>query len=72
MPLYASSSATPEGSQLSDENNGSGLFSSTLLFLILIVAAGIFVYKLRQKKMKEKNDEKGFNEDQIEEREKDE
>lgn len=72
MPLYASSSSTPEGSQLSDENNGSGLFSSTLLFLILIVGAGIFVYKLRQKKMKEKNAEKGFNEDQIEEREKEE
>ena len=66
MPLYASPSTTPEGSKLSDENNGSGLFSSKLLFLILVGAAGVFVYKKRQKKMKERNDEgTGIGEEQM-------
>ena len=66
--LYALPSTTPEGSKLSDENNGSGLFSSKLLFLILVVAAGVFVYKKRQKKMKERNDEGvGIGEEQMQE-----
>jgi len=66
--LYALPSTTPEGSKLPDENNGSGLFSSKLLFLILVVAAGVFVYKKRQKKMKERNDEGvGIGEEQMQE-----
>lgn len=73
MPLYASPSDPKTGSKLSsEENNGSSLVSYKLLFLILIGAAGIFLYKKYQKKLKEKNDEKGIGEEKMEEKKTDE
>jgi len=69
LPLYASPSSSQVGSKLPEENNGSSLVSSKLVLLILVGAAGLFVYKRHQKKMKERNAEsKGIGEEQIEEK----
>ena len=68
MPLYASPSDMPADTKLPEENNESSLLSSKLWILILVGAAGLFVYKKRQKKMKERDAErKETGEKQMEE-----
>jgi hypothetical protein len=59
MPLYASPSDLTADTKLPEENNESSLESSLLspklLILIVVCAAGLFVYKKHQKKMKERD-----------------
>lgn len=71
MPLYASPSATEAGSKLPEEDNGSSVFPS-IIIVFLLGAVGFLLYKQHQKKMKERNAEKGPYEEQIEERKTDE
>ncbi|WP_269850863.1 hypothetical protein [Methanosarcina horonobensis] len=53
---------------MSEESSGSSLFSYKLIVLILLGAAGIFIYRIRQKKIKEKNAEGNLtDENQMEE-----
>jgi len=55
--LYASPSTLQVGSKLPEESSGSSLFSYKLGLLLLLGAAGLFVYKKHQKKLKEKDTE---------------
>lgn len=71
IPLYASPSATEVGSKLPEEDNGSSVFPS-IIIVFLLGAVGFLLYKQHQKKMKERNAEKGPYEEQIEERKTDE
>lgn len=60
LSLYASPSTIPVGSKPQESSGsslGSSSFSYKLLLLVLLGAAGIFVYKKYQKKIKEKNTE---------------
>ncbi|WP_239450953.1 COG1361 S-layer family protein [Methanosarcina horonobensis] len=67
LSLYASSTL-PVSSKMSEESSGSSLFSYKLIVLILLGAAGIFIYRIRQKKIKEKNAEGNLtDENQMEE-----
>jgi hypothetical protein len=68
MSLYALPSDFETGSKTSDENNKSSLGSSKFLLLIVLATVGILLYKKHQKKVKEKNNEKGIGEEQIEEK----
>ncbi len=68
MSLYALPSDSETGSKMSDENNKSSLGSSKFLLLIVLATVGILLYKKHQKKVKEKNNEKGIGEEQIEEK----
>ena len=66
--LYASPSTLPVGSKLPEESSGSSLFSYKLGLLLLLGAAGLFVYKKHQKKLKEKDTEENrTGENQMEE-----
>jgi hypothetical protein len=60
ISLYASPSVLPAGSRLPEESSESSLFSYKLLLLLLLGAAGFFVYKKYQKKVKEKNAEENW------------
>jgi hypothetical protein len=65
--LYASPSTLPAGSKLPEESSKSS-FSYKLVLLILLGAAGFFVYKKHQKNIKEKNAEGNrIGENQMEE-----
>lgn len=57
ISLYASSSAMSTGSKLKEENSESSMLPYKLLFLLVIGAAAIFVYRKYQKKVIEKNSE---------------
>lgn len=56
--LYASPSIQSTGNVMAEESSKSSILSYKLLFLLLLGAAGIFVYKKHQKKVIEKNAEK--------------
>lgn len=57
ITLYASPSNLPSGSGLTEESSESSMLPYKLLFLLLLGAAGVFVYKKYQKKVIEKNAE---------------
>ncbi|WP_410509853.1 COG1361 S-layer family protein [Methanosarcina hadiensis] len=57
IPLYASPSIKQTGSKLTEESNESSMLPYKLLFLLLLGAAGVFLYKRYQKKVMEKNAE---------------
>lgn len=69
ISLYASPSTMQTGSRLTAESSKSSMLSYKLLFLLLLGAAGVFLYKKYQKKVMEKNAEANMNvENQIEEK----
>jgi hypothetical protein len=69
IPLYASSSTLQAGSKMTEESSKSSMLSYKLLFLLLLGAAGVFVYKKHQKKVIEKNAEANLTgENQIDEK----
>lgn len=73
ISLYASTSAMPTGSRLTEESSESSMLPYKLLFLLLLGAAGVFVYKKYQKKVMEKNAETNLTgENQIDEKKTDE
>jgi hypothetical protein len=73
IPLYASSSTLQAGSKMTEESSKSSMLSYKLLFLLLLGAAGVFVYKKHQKKVIEKNAEANLTgENQIDEKKTDE
>ncbi|MDQ1275349.1 MAG: hypothetical protein QG610_922 [Euryarchaeota archaeon] len=73
ISLYASTSAMPTGSRLTEESSESSMLPYKLLFLLLLGAAGVFVYKKYQKKVMEKNAETSLTgENQIDEKKTDE
>ncbi|WP_324444866.1 COG1361 S-layer family protein [Methanosarcina sp.] len=57
ISLYASPSTLQAGSKMTEESSKSSMLSHKLLFLLLLGAAGFFVYKKHQKKVIEKNAE---------------
>lgn len=57
ISLYASPSTLQAGSKMTEESSKSSMLSYKLLFLLLLGAAGVFVYKKHQKKVIEKNAE---------------
>jgi len=73
ISLYASTSAMPTGSRLTEKSSESSMLPYKLLFLLLLGAAGVFVYKKYQKKVMEKNAETNLTgENQIDEKKTDE
>lgn len=73
ISLYASPSALQTGSKMTEESSKSSMLSYKLLFLLLLGAAGVFVYKKHQKKVMEKNAEANLTgENQIDEKKTDE
>lgn len=73
ISLYASPSALQTGSKTTEESSKSSMLSYKLLFLLLLGAAGVFVYKKHQKKVIEKNAEGNLTgENQIDEKKTDE
>lgn len=71
ISLYSSPSTVSTGSKLTAESNESSMLPYKLLFLLLLGAAGVFVYKKYQKKVVKKNSEANLTcENQIDEKKK--
>lgn len=69
ISLYASPSTVSTGSKLTAESNESSMLPYKFVFLLLLGAAGVFVYKKYQKKVVKKNAEANLTcENQIDEK----